>query len=59
MKALTVLCLSVVLLAGCGAKQEISMPSQSVGAIKESEVTQMGGFGANLPKGTSAAPAGK
>lgn len=38
------------LVTGCGSRQEITMPTNTVPVIKDSDVTQMGGF--KLPKAT-------
>lgn len=49
MKLLSLLVLAA-LAVGCNARQEITMPATTVGALNPSEVTQMGKFGANLPR---------
>ena len=49
--------LGVFTVAGCGSRQTVVIPTATIGAIPESEVKQMGGFGAGLK--TNTAPAAK
>jgi hypothetical protein len=56
MKSLAAGCLLVMATLGCSSKQTIVIPTATVGALKDSDVSQMGSFGAGLKNTTTPAP---
>lgn len=56
MKSLAAVCLLVVFTLGCSNRQTVVVPTATVGAINESDVSQMGSFGAGIKTTSSPAP---